>query len=75
MASTGGIELKGPIEGRFADILTPAALDFVAGPQLSLEAGHEVERGGGQDLGEPSLDRALELDAPATRHASRPPRG
>jgi malate synthase len=38
MASTGGIELKGPIEGRFAEILTPAALDFVAGLQRELGA-------------------------------------
>ena len=38
MASAGGIELKGPIEGRFAEILTPAALDFVAGLQRELGA-------------------------------------
>src|SRR5262245_20302075 len=36
MASTGRIELKGPIEGRFAEILTPAALDFVAALQREL---------------------------------------
>jgi len=36
MASGGGIELTGPIEGRFAEILTPAALDFVAGLQREL---------------------------------------
>ena len=68
------VEAAPGVEGRLA--LGPAPEQRRARrPQLSLEAGHEVERGGGQDLGEPSLDRALELDAPGTRHASRPPRG
>ena len=32
-------------------------------PELPLELGHEGERRGRQDLGEPALERALELDA------------
>src|SRR5262245_19427044 len=38
MASGGGIELTGPIEGRFARVLNRAALDFVAGLQRELGA-------------------------------------
>ena len=36
MARADGIVLKGPIEGRFAEILTPAALAFVADLQREL---------------------------------------
>ena len=38
MATADGIELRGPIEGRFAEILTPAALAFVAELQRELGA-------------------------------------
>jgi malate synthase len=36
MAGTVGIELRGPVEGRFAEILTPEALGFVAGLEREL---------------------------------------
>ncbi len=38
MVRADGIELRGPIEGRFAEILTPAALAFVAELQRELGA-------------------------------------
>jgi malate synthase len=36
--TSSGIEVRGPVEGRTAEILTPAALDFVAGLQRRFDA-------------------------------------
>ena len=79
MASGGGIELKGPIEGRFAEILTPAALDFVAGLQRELGATRaallrrRAERQATFDAGEPpGLPRRDARDPRRARGRSRP---
>src|SRR5262245_50775011 len=59
MAGAGGIQLEGPIEGRFAEILTPAALGFVAelerelGPTRDTLLRRRVERQAALDAGEP----------------------
>jgi malate synthase len=58
MARRDGIDLQGPIEGRFGEILTPAALAFVA--QLERQLGstrtallrHRAERQAAFDAGE-----------------------
>src|SRR5262245_46434597 len=58
MAGAGGIQLEGPVEGRFAEILTPAALAFVAelerelGPTRDALLRRRVERQAAFDAGE-----------------------
>jgi malate synthase len=58
MAKTDGIDLLGPIEGRFGEVLTPAALDFVALLERELGATRRtllrrrVERQAAFDAGE-----------------------
>jgi malate synthase len=68
MATGDGIEVRGPVEGRVAEVLTPAALAFVA--RLQREFG-----GARAALLRRRTERQAELDAgalpdflPATRH-------
>jgi malate synthase len=57
MVGADGIELRGPIEGRFGEILTPAALAFVAelqrelGPTRAALLRRRAERQAGLDAG------------------------
>ena len=42
VAAVEGVEVRGPVEGRFGDVLTPEALRFVAGLQREFGANRET---------------------------------
>src|SRR4029453_9740428 len=56
--TSSDIELRGPVEGRASEVLTPEALTFLAGLQRRFGAG-------GEGLRARRVDRQAELDAGA----------
>jgi malate synthase len=70
MAATDGIEVRGPVTGRFAEILTPEALAFVArlqrewGPTRAALLQQRVER-------QAELDAGARLEFPAATRGVR----
>jgi malate synthase len=55
-AAFAGVDVRGPVEGRFAEILTPEAIEFVASLQREFNSARE-------DLLERRVERQAEIDA------------
>ena len=58
-AALAGVDVRGPVEGRFAEILTPEAIEFVAGLQREFNPARE-------EMLERRAERQAEIDAGGT---------